>query len=388
MRIIEITNNWPAEVFINRHLCALIDNGLMPTLVVRHIDGKYIQSASISNLDDSAQEIPNFDHLPFIKKITSGRYLLSHRKLMMRKEISYRNKVLLAFFDNLQPDLIHFHNASLALNMSWLARELGVPYTISFRGTDVQVNPLVSEENKNHLLETVADASGIHTVCDAIWNTTVKLLGIELRKVNHQTIYTTVPIPEKALGYPVGDQTQYIFVTVGRLHWRKAFPNLLIGFKNLLEKGLRAHLQIVGSGSEQESIMYWIHSLGLKSQVSILGKLSYDEFSKLMGQANGYIQSSIAEGFSNATAEAMAMGLPVFATHVGGTSEVIQEGQNGFLLDPHHPAEWWKKLELVQDRQKMCEVGMAAYQTAKQTFSSQKHAKQFIEFYTRILNGS
>jgi hypothetical protein len=36
----------------------------------------------------------------------------------------------------------------------------------------------------------------------------------------------------------------------------------------------------------------------------------------------------------------------------------------------------------------MCEVGMAAYQTAKQTFSSQKHAKQFIEFYTRILNGS
>jgi hypothetical protein len=93
------------------------------------------------------------------------------------------------------------------------------------------------------------------------------------------------------------------------------------------------------------------------------------------------VQSSLAEGFSNSTAEALAVGAPVFATDVGGTSELIRDGENGFLLPPLRPECWADKLQLAQDKVLMARLRVAAYETARYAFSPSAHARQFIEFY-------
>jgi glycosyltransferase involved in cell wall biosynthesis len=89
----------------------------------------------------------------------------------------------------------------------------------------------------------------------------------------------------------------------------------------------------------------------------------------------------VAEGLSNATAEAMALGCPVFATNVGGTSEVIQDGGNGFLMDFTSPETWWEKFIQVEDRALMEKIRQAAWEKANQLFSVHTHATQFREFY-------
>jgi len=159
--------------------------------------------------------------------------------------------------------------------------------------------------------------------------------------------------------------------------------NLLLAFRILLDRGFNAELTIVGDGPAKEELVYWIHALGLDHSVRLPGKLPYEEFSRLMKNSHAFVQSSVAEGFSNATAEAMALGLPVFATDVGGTAEIIQDGVNGFLLDPFKPETWWEKLVLVKDARLMESVGQAGWKTAGEFFSAERHAREFADFYEK-----
>jgi len=103
---------------------------------------------------------------------------------------------------------------------------------------------------------------------------------------------------------------------------------------------------------------------------------------------HAYLQSSISEGLSNSLAEAMANGCPVFATKVGGTTEVIQDGQNGFLLTPMKPETWIEKLKFVKDSSLMMRIREVAYDTAKKMFSSENHANQFMAFYNKAITHS
>ena len=89
---------------------------------------------------------------------------------------------------------------------------------------------------------------------------------------------------------------------------------------------------------------------------------------------------------SNALAEAMAWGCPVFATDVGGTAEVIRNGENGFLLSPLYSQDWVDKLELARDRPLMERIREAAYETACRLFAPEAHAKQFRRFYKKSTN--
>lgn len=384
-KIFEVTYNYPCEVFILRHVDALENAGYPVQLVARHSDEKFLLSASIQKSNRNLLNVsitPQFDHLKMTEKIASLRYLKgTKRQLSMR--FSIRDRVMLGFFEKLNPDLIHFHFGTLAGIMSWIPKELKIPYTLSLRGSDIQVKPLLSENGKIQIGGVLNEAAGIHTVSKSLWAMAQPYLETP---IIHRTIYTTVPMSE----FPTDTtpkEEKIRFVTVGRLHWTKAYVNLLMGFKNYLEQGYDGQLAIIGDGPEHESIVYWIHTLGLTSHVELTGNLPSSEIVKHLERSSAFVQSSIAEGFSNATAEAMAYGLPVFATDVGGTSEIIKDGINGFLLDPTHPQDWYKKLRLVRDANLMQEMGKNAWGTAREMFSPEKHAKEFIDFYASVLNG-
>ena len=77
----------------------------------------------------------------------------------------------------------------------------------------------------------------------------------------------------------------------------------------------------------------------------------------------------------------MALGCPVFATDVGGTGEIIQDGVNGFLLDPIAPDSWVQRFTLVNDPELMGLVGENARLTASQRFSSKTHSDEFLTFF-------
>ncbi|HRT58767.1 MAG TPA: glycosyltransferase family 4 protein [Candidatus Paceibacterota bacterium] len=144
-------------------------------------------------------------------------------------------------------------------------------------------------------------------------------------------------------------------------------------------------LTIIGSGPEEPRIRHWTQHFGLEKSVQLAGKADFEGLKQHLSTAHAYVQSSLAEGFSNAVAEAMALGCPVFATDVGGTAEIIQDGKNGFLLPALEPGSWAAKLALAGNYNLMQRVRAAAFETARQHFSAEVHARKFTAFYRRAL---
>jgi glycosyltransferase involved in cell wall biosynthesis len=89
---------------------------------------------------------------------------------------------------------------------------------------------------------------------------------------------------------------------------------------------------IVGSGSEEQRLKTLSGELKISDYLYLLGERS--DIPELMQALDVFVLPSIAEGISNTILEAMASGLPVIATSVGGNVELVEDGRTGFLFAP------------------------------------------------------
>jgi sugar transferase (PEP-CTERM/EpsH1 system associated) len=128
---------------------------------------------------------------------------------------------------------------------------------------------------------------------------------------------------------------QPTLVTVGRLVPVKDHETLLQAMAQLRRDGVLPTLAIAGDGPLLEPLKARAAALGLDAQVRFLGHRPDVEV--VLGAADVFVLSSESEGLSNTILEAMASGLPVVATRVGGADEMVRPGQTGYLVAPHSP---------------------------------------------------
>lgn len=379
-RIVEVAQHWPPEIFIQRHLRSMCDTGANMLLVAR--DGNRVgDSASLASNAEKlpGAVMPDFDGLSTAQKVWNLRY---HRR--WRRSVPLRKSVLLGYFEHLRPKLIHFHTARLAAALRWIPLGLEVPYTLSLRGSDLQVDALRSSARRSAIVAAIEGATGIHSVCTALGQ---RAAGIFAQGLDFSVIYTTVPFPSTMPPRQRTSTEEMIhFVSVGRLTWHKGFHHLLVALHRLRAKKIDARLTIVGIGTELEHLLYLRHVLDLESAVNFPGKLSYEQVLGLFGDADGFVQASVAEGLSNALAEAMANGVPVFATDVGGTREVIEDESTGILLPALTPESWAERLLKVRDAKLMERIRRSAYEKATRLFGAERHASDFSAFFASSLH--
>lgn len=385
MRVIEIVYNWPAETFIQRHIQAMQTSQFPLHVIARHSPASLHESASLGGKNEKidVEVMPNFNHFGWAGKLASLRFLTT-KSIRKQRINALSKKTQLGYFERLRPDLMHFHDASLASSMRWIPLALGIPYTLSLRGSDVQVLTLQSAAQRNAIISAIEGAAKVHAVCHALGRTAAQLLG---RDLDSSVIFTTVPIPSTLpawKGVPTDEQIH--FLSSGRLMWRKGFPDLLIALRHLRDRDMDARLTLIGVGPELDHMLFLRKMLDLESAVDLPGKLTYEQIRNLFRGAHAYIQSSVAEGLSNSLAEAMANGLPVFATDVGGTGEVIEDGVSGFLLPPFAPQDWAETLMLVQNVTLMEKVRVVSYDKARRLFSAKQHAESFKTFFEKTFH--
>ncbi len=123
-----------------------------------------------------------------------------------------------------------------------------------------------------------------------------------------------------------------VLMAVGRLVPEKAPARLLAATRGLVERGLDAHLVLIGDGRLMESLRTEAERLGIGSRVTLTGRR--DDVELLLPGADLFVSSSDVEGRSNAILEAMAAARPIVATDAGGTGELIRHGQTGVLVPP------------------------------------------------------
>jgi sugar transferase (PEP-CTERM/EpsH1 system associated) len=171
--------------------------------------------------------------------------------------------------------------------------------------------------------------------------------------------------------------------TVGRLDPVKDHVGLLQAFSQLAADP-RALLVIVGDGPTRATLAATAAGLGLGGRVRLLGER--DDVPAVLTGFDIFVLSSIAEGMSNAILEAMATGLPVVATRVGGNPELVADGSSGFLVEPGSPAALADALRrYLGDPGLLARHGRAARELAQAEFSLERMVGEYGQLYGRLL---
>lgn len=157
---------------------------------------------------------------------------------------------------------------------------------------------------------------------------------------------------------PVPLQTPLKAVTVGRLVPLKRVDGILEAIAQIPELGL----VVVGDGPERARLECRAASLGVSERVYFAGRRSREETLSLMAACDIFVLNSTHEGLPHVVLEAMALGLPVVATAVGGTPEVVKHGATGLLISTQNGAIPAALERLARDAALRARMGRAARQ--------------------------
>lgn len=128
-----------------------------------------------------------------------------------------------------------------------------------------------------------------------------------------------------------------VFSTIGRMSPEKGHADLLEAFAEISSTGVGPTLVLAGDGPDKSKLMTRAAELGIADRVHFPGYVARPE--RLLEETDLMVLPSHTEGLPNAALEAMAMGVPVLATRVGGTPEVVTDGETGTLVTPRAPRE-------------------------------------------------
>lgn len=176
--------------------------------------------------------------------------------------------------------------------------------------------------------------------------------------------------------------------SVGRMAEVKNFPLLVRGFIDLINQlpGLRAvaRLAIIGEGMAHARCMEMLTQAGMAELAWLPG--ARNDVAEIMRAMDIFVLPSLAEGISNTILEAMATGLPIVATSVGGNVELIESGVSGTLVaSDDTPAMTRALAHYAGDPELRAAHGQAARRRAESCFSLETMASRYLAVYEHVL---
>ena len=189
--------------------------------------------------------------------------------------------------------------------------------------------------------------------------------------------------------YSTDEKVAGTLLQVGGVRSRKDIITCLEAITILKAKGLPVKLDIVGPNSEDSlpQVEQFIKDKDLHDVVCIRGLVSADEIESFYSNADIFVLSSIEESSPIAIVQAMAAGLPVVSTNVGGIAEMVADEKSSFLVDPRDPQNLAAKIErLMLDRNLRQEFAGASRQLAVDNWSTKAVALKTYEMYKEIVS--
>ena len=177
---------------------------------------------------------------------------------------------------------------------------------------------------------------------------------------------------------PPRDGDPVTLLSVGRMRAPKDFVTLVRAMA-ALEPG-SACLRIAGDGPDRAAVASEVARLGLGDSVELLGTRS--DVPELLAGADVFVLSSDSEGLPMSVLEAMAAGVPVVASAVGGVPEAVSEGETGTLVPPRDSAALAQALiRLVADPALRARLGEVGRRRVEREFSLARFEREHLELY-------
>lgn len=188
------------------------------------------------------------------------------------------------------------------------------------------------------------------------------------------------PDPARA---PLGANGGALVGSVGCLAPRKDYGTLLEALALLAGRGRAFQVVLVGDGPERAALESRAAALGLGARVRFLGER--EDVERLLRAMDVFVLSSREEGIPNALLEAMAAARPVVATAVGGTPEVVRDGETGWLVPPGSPAALADALEqALAHPDEARRRGAAARRSVETAMGIDAMVRRHEAFYERV----
>lgn len=205
--------------------------------------------------------------------------------------------------------------------------------------------------------------------------------GIDLSR------HTGEPVCRRTIRREIGvDPDDFLVLQVARLDPVKDHTTALRAIAQVALHRTDVRLVIVGEGPELHVIKRLIAELGIEKYVWLLGLRS--DVPRLLIAADAFLLTSVTEGIPLSVIEAMASGLPVIATNVGGVGEVVEDGVTGFLSPAKDPLALAGNLLRLGNDSKLSEtLGNAGRIRAQALFAEERMFAEYRKIYEEMLVG-
>jgi glycosyltransferase involved in cell wall biosynthesis len=262
-----------------------------------------------------------------------------------------------------------------------LKRLLGVPYIVSLRGGDVpgylgkeldlyhRLTKPLTRLIWRHATRVVANSDGLRQLAQQA------MPDIEVEVIPNGVDLKTFAPGHRSTRHPLS------LLFVGRLHMQKGLDVLLQALA-MLPPHLRdvSRLVLVGDGPEKASLQRLAAQLGLLRMVEFRGWVDRKDIAAIYATADIFVFPSREEGMPNAVLEAMASGLPIIATRISGSEELVVTGKNGILAEVEDvPALAAALGQLMTDATLRDRMGRASRERIEERYSWQATAKAYYE---------
>ncbi len=187
------------------------------------------------------------------------------------------------------------------------------------------------------------------------------------------------------------DENIFQILSVGYLIERKGFEYLIRAMPHVLTEHENARLKIVGSGPLESKLKSLIYELDLGDQVEIVKNVSDENLLMMYNSADLFVLPSIVdsqgntEGLGVVLLEAMACGVPVIGSDVGGISDIILDGETGLILPEKDVLKLFKVIiNLIESVDLRKKIGINGHLMVKEKFSWNKLAENYLNIYLTI----
>jgi len=298
-------------------------------------------------------------------------------------------RALLRLLSRTDARLLHIYFGQIAVHLLPLIRTWKNPSIVSFHGADVTVDmnkPAYRESTRQML-----DAVKLVLVRSESLRRALIDLGCDPKKIEVQR--AGIPLEEFAFherSFP--NDGEWRLVQAGRLIEKKGLPVTLRAFAVFLRKYPNATLTIAGEGPLLGELQKLARELNIERRVSFTGFISQEQLRDIYYRSHIFVHPSQTghdgnvEGIPNSMLEAMASGLPVFATDHGGIPEAVENGVSGVLVrERDHEALANALLNATQDSDSLARIARNGAEVVRQKFDLATQAHQLEEIYLRTI---
>lgn len=320
----------PSTTFIQRLLFGLANEGYKILLfgskkgkAERHNNIKYVMYSNA------------LSKLCTVVKYTLLLFLLKPKEKEKLDKIIERSKkrsliLKLKYYPVLYhcPNIFHLQWAKSISDWIWV-REFGIKLIVGLRGAHINYSPIADTDLAKTYEVLFPEVDGFHAVSKAM---AAEAMKYNAEKEKIKVVYSGLNMGELTFQKKETVNNKPLkVISVGRAHWKKGYSHALRSVFLLKEKGVDLHYTIVGVESNEE-LLYVRSSFGLEKEVSFIPELPFEDVICTIRKADIMLLSSVEEGIANVVLESMAVGTLIVSTNCGGMSEVITNGENGYLV--------------------------------------------------------